>query len=301
MHPDEESEQVSPALTDSVYPMPHPHSLEESRETKELIRVFLAGPRLLCSSLANTIRSAANPTFSTVCLGDEECSIQSKHDQVRFCISNVTVFVLICCSRDDLQSLLTSSSVSSLLAINQKKEEPISIVLVSPSIDLALVIPSFYRERVHAHVPLDASEAELREAVAAALKISTTTSNDRGREQNFDLSSSAQILRKGGSTSSLCPLPVPKRISGLLTSTTESLKLRYQYRYLTAREAQTAQLAAKGLSNREIAEHLCTTVATVKSHLQSAFKKTDVKRRSQLFTLFTASKMLPPDNGSDEA
>ncbi|AXH37243.1 LuxR family transcriptional regulator [Humibacter sp. BT305] len=51
---------------------------------------------------------------------------------------------------------------------------------------------------------------------------------------------------------------------------------------LTAQELQTAQLAASGLSNREIADQVYLSHRTVGAHLRRAFVKLGVSRRSQL-------------------
>jgi DNA-binding CsgD family transcriptional regulator len=51
---------------------------------------------------------------------------------------------------------------------------------------------------------------------------------------------------------------------------------------LTAREREVAKLAAEGLSNREIAQHLGTSVRTVESHLAHVYSKLGVTRREQL-------------------
>jgi DNA-binding CsgD family transcriptional regulator len=51
---------------------------------------------------------------------------------------------------------------------------------------------------------------------------------------------------------------------------------------LTARETQVARLAAKGMSNREIAEALFVTVKTVEWHLKHAYEKLGVRSREEL-------------------
>ena len=51
---------------------------------------------------------------------------------------------------------------------------------------------------------------------------------------------------------------------------------------LTRREREVASLAAGGSSNREIAERLVVSVRTVEHHLEHAYEKLGVNRRSQL-------------------
>ncbi|HEX5291503.1 MAG TPA: AAA family ATPase [Streptosporangiaceae bacterium] len=51
---------------------------------------------------------------------------------------------------------------------------------------------------------------------------------------------------------------------------------------LTAGERRVAALAADGLSNRQIAEHLFVTQATVETHLRHAFRKLGITSRAEL-------------------
>ena len=53
-------------------------------------------------------------------------------------------------------------------------------------------------------------------------------------------------------------------------------------RALTEREREVAVLAARGLSNREIAESLVVTVKTVEWHLRHAFRKLGIDSRAKL-------------------
>lgn len=51
---------------------------------------------------------------------------------------------------------------------------------------------------------------------------------------------------------------------------------------LTVRENEVARLVADGATNQQIAEDLCISLSTVKSHLQRIFEKLQVSNRSML-------------------
>jgi DNA-binding NarL/FixJ family response regulator len=51
---------------------------------------------------------------------------------------------------------------------------------------------------------------------------------------------------------------------------------------LTASERRVAQLAAEGMSNKEIAQALFVTVKTVEVHLSGVYRKLEISSRAQL-------------------
>jgi DNA-binding CsgD family transcriptional regulator len=55
---------------------------------------------------------------------------------------------------------------------------------------------------------------------------------------------------------------------------------------LTPRERDVTMLAARGLSNREIADRTCTSLRTVEGHLLRAYRKLGVTSRAELVELF---------------
>lgn len=65
-------------------------------------------------------------------------------------------------------------------------------------------------------------------------------------------------------------------------------RLRTEHALLTVRERDAAELAARGLSNREIAARLHITIDTVKKHLTRAMAKTRCDSRTQLAMRFHA-------------
>ena len=58
---------------------------------------------------------------------------------------------------------------------------------------------------------------------------------------------------------------------------------------LTAQERKVAVLAARGLTNREVAERMFLSVKTVEFHLANVYRKCGVRSRTQLVNFFAAS------------
>lgn len=51
---------------------------------------------------------------------------------------------------------------------------------------------------------------------------------------------------------------------------------------LTPSERRVAELAASGMTNRQIAQSLFVTLKTVEAHLSATYDKLDIRSRSQL-------------------
>jgi DNA-binding NarL/FixJ family response regulator len=63
---------------------------------------------------------------------------------------------------------------------------------------------------------------------------------------------------------------------------------------LTASELRVAQLAARGLTNRQIAQALFVTMRTVSAHLGHAYAKLDIGDRAQLAAVLSADRLGAP-------
>jgi DNA-binding CsgD family transcriptional regulator len=87
-----------------------------------------------------------------------------------------------------------------------------------------------------------------------------------------------QLARRGGA------LALARRAHEELAATGEKLPPLSLVgpRSLTPSERRIAELAAAGLTNREIAQTLFVSIKTVESHLRGAYRKLDVTSREQL-------------------
>lgn len=62
---------------------------------------------------------------------------------------------------------------------------------------------------------------------------------------------------------------------------------------LTQREMDVLNLMALGMSNHEIADKLCVSIPTVKSHSSNLYEKLGVKRRTQAVIQAKSLKIIP--------
>jgi DNA-binding CsgD family transcriptional regulator len=66
---------------------------------------------------------------------------------------------------------------------------------------------------------------------------------------------------------------------------------------LTTREHEVLALLTKGHSNAEIADRLCLSLSTVKTHVSNLFVKMDVKNRTQAIEKANRLKLIASDPG----
>jgi DNA-binding NarL/FixJ family response regulator len=67
---------------------------------------------------------------------------------------------------------------------------------------------------------------------------------------------------------------------------------------LTAREIEVLELAADGLTNREIAERTLITVHAVKFHLASIYRKLGVNNRTEAAVRMLRDSLAEPSRGA---
>jgi DNA-binding CsgD family transcriptional regulator len=121
--------------------------------------------------------------------------------------------------------------------------------------------------------PLRLDEARVRVALGAALRRAGHRVDSRGPlREGYELAVTcgAEALAETARSE--------LRASGIRVQRTEASGADA----LTASERRIAQLAASGLSNPEIAQELFLTVKTIEMHLTRAYRKLDIRRRSEL-------------------
>lgn len=88
--------------------------------------------------------------------------------------------------------------------------------------------------------------------------------------------------RQGRQGSALSAAAMAERLSQVSGAWTPALATAVRPLPLTAREREIAVLAARGLSNRAIADHLTVSVRTVEGHLYRIGQKLDIRDRTAL-------------------
>ena len=95
----------------------------------------------------------------------------------------------------------------------------------------------------------------------------------------------------------LSPTATRHLISRFLAArTTDTGAATEELAALTPREREVMALAAQGLSNQEIAEHLVVAPLTVKSHLNRAMTKLNARDRAQLVVIAYQTRLVEPDS-----
>ena len=61
-----------------------------------------------------------------------------------------------------------------------------------------------------------------------------------------------------------------------------TVEVAHQVRVLTPKQFQVLKHVKQGMMNKEIAETLCVTEATVKAHIGTLFKRLNVRSRAQI-------------------
>ncbi|MDW7730486.1 MAG: LuxR C-terminal-related transcriptional regulator [Bacillota bacterium] len=82
----------------------------------------------------------------------------------------------------------------------------------------------------------------------------------------------------------------------LLSSDQEYLEEFYLRGALTDREIEVVELLMKGYTNNTVAENLCISENTLKTHLRRIYRKYNVHKKSELLALITTKSF--PDNNS---
>lgn len=101
----------------------------------------------------------------------------------------------------------------------------------------------------------------------------------------FYLNQSKETLIKGVVQIFNGDLWIPRRLLNrlLLKNSTNAIPLKnhYQHDLLTAREIQILNLLSTGAKNTEIAQKMCLSIHTVKTHIYHIYKKLEVANRTQ--------------------
>jgi DNA-binding CsgD family transcriptional regulator len=125
---------------------------------------------------------------------------------------------------------------------------------------------------------LEDSPARLEHAKALTDLGAALRRANRRAEAREPLRAALEMARRGGA------LAVAKRAHEELEATGEKLRplAATGVESLTPSERRIADLAAEGLTNRQIAQTLFLSIKTVESHLRGAYRKLDISSRGEL-------------------
>ena len=99
--------------------------------------------------------------------------------------------------------------------------------------------------------------------------------------KTIDVTELAQAVRRVYEGESILSPPVARKVLSRFASHGGPAGVGRMWRLLTEREKQVLRLAAKGLSNKEIASELALSVRTIHAHLSRIFDKLDVASRTE--------------------
>jgi DNA-binding NarL/FixJ family response regulator len=88
-------------------------------------------------------------------------------------------------------------------------------------------------------------------------------------------------------------LPAPMGRDGIRTAATAAARADKVTGLLTERECEVLRLVAAGMSNGEIADHLCISPATAKTHVAHLLTKLDARDRVQLVIIAYQAGLAP--------
>jgi two-component system nitrate/nitrite response regulator NarL len=142
--------------------------------------------------------------------------------------------------------LLDGVGVKALRALRERIDGARLVALGVP--DDEVTVLAYAEAGASAYLPRDASLDELRSIVKSAAR--------------------------GEALSS------PRIVAALFERLADLASVTRSANGLTPRELQIVRLVGENLSNKEIAEHLCLEVSTVKNHVHNALKKLGVSRRA---------------------
>ena len=187
------------------------------------------------------------------------------------------------------------------LAVGDRELAESAVADASRRAELSPGVPSLDAIAAHASGLLDGDNDKLSEAVslfersprspahAAALEDLGLAHQQRGTaDSGIDALTQALVLfARAGATRDAARLRSRLRTLGIRRRVAAAEKPATGWAAMTKSELAVAQLAANGLTNREIAEQLLVSPHTVNTHLRQVFAKLEVNSRVDLTRLAT--------------